>query len=412
MHLDGLQRALVDSLDGLVILDPEGHIEIANRTLQTLLGYTEAELRGRSEADVFGQSIATFTSSADTVPDSRDRSRVTQVRTRSGDTLRVRLNRDALPQGRAMIVVKPVANAELDTLRRQTDETKSRYETLERERDFLRGQLARARGYGPIVGSSAAINLLHAQVAAISKTDSPVLISGESGVGKRLTGYSVHLARHPERPLVEMDFREVPEDFQTAMLFDERLPVAQAEDGKSGTMMLVGIEAMGIETQSRLLGRLDTLDTSIVATTTVDLRAEVQEGRFLEELYYRLGIHPLRVPPLRRRPHDIALLASHFWGDAISETVGMALAEQTWPGNVRELRTRIARAKILARKRGSETLSLDLLGLGGTSSISAEPARIRRVLREHSGNIQRTARALGMSRQALYRRIEKHGIER
>lgn len=400
MDVDGLQRALLDALDGLAIIDAGGRLELANRTLQTLLGYTEAELCGRSQSDVFGRPMSAL-------PDTRDRSSYVRVRTRSGDALSVRLSCDALPRGRTLVVVRPVANAEVDALRQRADAAKARYETLERERDFLRGELARARGYGPIVGSSAAINLLHAQVAAISRTDSPVLISGEPGVGKRLTGYSVHLARNPERPLVEVDFREVPEDFQTGLLFEERLPIA----GR-GTLMLVGVEAMDIATQSLLLGRMDAFEAGLIATTTVDLRTEVQEGRFLEELYYRLGIHPLRVPPLRRRPHDVPLLASHFWGDAIPEPVGAALAEQTWPGNVRELRSRIERARILARQRGKETLSLDLLGLGTSAPAQTEPARIRRVLREHSGNIQRSARALGLSRQALYRRIEKHGIER
>lgn len=407
MHLDGQQRALIDALDGMVIVDASGRIELANRTLQTLLGYTEAELRGRSRADVFGRQSV--------LPDTRDRSCFVRVRTRSGDALDMRLSTDPLPDGKSLVVVRPSANAEVDGLRSSVEAAREERETLVRERDYLRGQLARVRGYGPMVGSSAAINLLHAQVAAISRTDSPVLISGEPGVGKRLTGYSVHLARHPERPLVELDFRRVPEDFQTALLFEERVPIAGA-----GTLMLVGIEAMGLATQGQLLARMDSLLPCLVATTTIDLRNEVHAGRFLEELYYRLGIHPLRVPPLRRRPHDVALLASHFWGDAIPESVGMVLAERAWPGNVRELRERIEGAKILARKHQTDELSLDLLGLGASSTSStssssqslSEPARIRRVLREHSGNIQRSARALGMSRQALYRRIQKHGIVR
>lgn len=401
MHFDGQQRALLDALDGMVIVDAGGRIELANRTVQTLLGYTESELCGRSRTDVFGQPMSAM-------PDTRERSRFVRVRTRSGDALSVRLTTDPLPEGKSLIVVRPSANAQIDGLRADVEAAKAERETLLRERDYLRGQLARARGYGPMVGSSAAINLLHAQVAAISRTDSPVLISGEAGVGKRLTGYAVHLARHPERPLVELDFRRIPEDFQTAMLFEERLPIAD-----DGTLLLVGIEAMGLETQSELLAKMDALAPSLIATTTIDLRNEVHAGRFLEELYYRLGIHPLRVPPLRRRPHDIALLASHFWGDAIPEAVGSALAERPWPGNVRELRQRIEGAKILARKRKLDELSLELVGLGAAPSpTTSEPARIQRVLREHSGNIQRSARALGMSRQALYRRIQKHGLQR
>jgi two-component system response regulator HydG len=322
------------------------------------------------------------------------------------------------------------------------------------ERDRLRGELARLRS-GPILGESRAIRLvLEAveRVAAAPRTT--VLITGESGVGKELVARAVHEhSARAEKPFVALNCAALAEGMLEAELFGYEggaftgaLPkgreglIAAAE---GGSLFLDEIGELPLELQAKLLRVLQErsyrrvgaqadrrMDVRILASTNRDLSAMVAEGRFREDLFYRLNVMSIRVPALRERPEDIPVLAAHFLAQFRTEFARgpVSFAEETrrkllswsWPGNVRELRNALERAVLLADE--GEILPEHLFPDAVPALRRAAPASSERTLRgmertlieqvlaEAQGNRSEAARVLGVNRATLYNKLKAYGI--
>jgi PAS domain S-box-containing protein len=260
-------------------------------------------------------------------------------------------------------------------------EIKQLKEQLEQERDYLRDEIKTVSDFGDIIGNSLALQRTLAQIDAVAATPANVLILGESGVGKEMVARAIHdRSERTGKPLVKVNCASIPKDLFESEFFGhvkgsftgahrDRAGRLQLADG--GTLFLDEVGEIPLSLQSKLLRALQEkefervgddrtikVDVRVVAATNRDLEAEVKAGRFREDLYYRLGVFPILVPPLRHRREDIGLLAEHFLARTcaelgrdpmyLSKQQVQRLMEHRWPGNIRELRNIIERAVILS----------------------------------------------------------------
>ncbi len=332
-----------------------------------------------------------------------------------------------------------------------------RQQRLEAENRALRARVDRTL---TMVGESYAMRQLREQVAMAAPTNGRVLIHGENGTGKELVARTVHaLSRRRGGPFVEVNCAAIPEELIESELFGhvkgsftgavaDRRGKFEIADG--GTIFLDEIGDMSLKTQAKVLRVLQEqafepvggassirVDVRVLAATNKDLQAEIREGRFREDLFFRLNVIPIFVPPLRERRDDIPLLARHFMqalaaeygrrAKAIDPLATAVLQQYAWPGNVRELRNVIERLIIMVA--GDTITSRDLAFLatgvlapppeagGEAPAISLQEARsqfergyILRTLATQDGNISRTAEILGVERSNLYRKMRTLGI--
>ena len=344
------------------------------------------------------------------------------------------------------------AHQELD---RRAKEITRLNRALSRERDYLREEIRAS--FSSIICESRALKLVLAQVEAVSQTEATVLIQGESGAGKELLARAIHDgSSRSDKSLVRVNCASIPKELFESEFFGHVkgafTGAHRAREGRfqladGGTIFLDEIGEVPIDLQSKLLrvlqeqefervgdDRTRKVNVRVIAATNRDLLEEVANGRFREDLYYRLGVFPLRAPPLRERPEDIDPLARHFLGRAalklhvppatLTAEALRVMHDYSWPGNVRELENVIERASILAR--GGE-IQPEMLGLVRHASTdrSRSPverprpkrrakdlsqAEIEGALERHGGVVLRAASELGVSRQALYRRMEHFGL--
>jgi two-component system nitrogen regulation response regulator NtrX len=332
-----------------------------------------------------------------------------------------------------------------------------RQQRLEAENRALRARVDRTL---TMVGESYAMGQLREQVAMAAPTNGRVLIHGENGTGKELVARTVHaLSRRRSGPFVEVNCAAIPEELIESELFGhvkgaftgavaDRRGKFEIADG--GTIFLDEIGDMSLKTQAKVLRVLQEqvvepvggassvrVDVRVLAATNKELPAEIREGRFREDLFFRLNVIPIFVPPLRDRRDDIPVLARHFMQALASEygrraktidaSAVAALQQYGWPGNVRELRNVIERLIIMVAGDTITSRDLAFLGTGvlgpppdpGTAAVtvSLQEARSRfereyilRTLAAHEGNISRTAEILGVERSNLYRKMRSLGI--
>ncbi len=275
-------------------------------------------------------------------------------------------------------------------LRAAFEENARLREELERERDYLREEVQVSMNYGRIIGESPALKKMLARLEAVAQTSASVLIEGESGVGKELVAHVIH-ARSPrsQGPLVKVNCASIPHELFESEFFGhvkgaftgahrDRVGRFQLADG--GTIFLDEVGEIPLDLQSKLLRVLQeseyervgddhthSVDVRVIAATNRDLEQAVAEGKFREDLFYRLSVFPIEVPPLRERGDDVLQIASHFlertcqeFGHrplTFSKQQAALLKRYDWPGNVRELKNVIERAVILSR---GKVLRLDL----------------------------------------------------
>jgi two-component system nitrogen regulation response regulator NtrX len=332
-----------------------------------------------------------------------------------------------------------------------------RQHRLEVENRALRARVDRAH---TMVGDSDAIRRLREQVAMAAPTNGRVLIYGENGTGKELVARTIHaLSRRRLAGFVEVNCAAIPEDLIESELFGhvrgaftgalaDRRGRFEMADG--GTIFLDEIGDMSLKTQAKVLRVLQEqtfepvggtagvrVDVRVVAATNKDLQSEIRAGRFREDLYFRLNVIPIFVPPLRDRPDDIAILADHFMAEfarddgrrlkAFDRSATAVLERYAWPGNVRELRNVIERLMIMVPGETIRGADLGFLEVpGGLRQEMADPAAgrltlheardqferdlILRTLSEQGGNMSRTAEVLGVERSNLYRKMRAFGI--
>jgi len=332
-----------------------------------------------------------------------------------------------------------------------------RQRRLEAENRALRARVDRTQ---TMVGESYAMRQLREQVAMAAPTNGRVLIYGENGTGKELVARTIHaLSRRRAGPFVEVNCAAIPEDLIESELFGhvrgaftgavaDRRGKFEAADG--GTIFLDEIADMSLKTQAKVLRVLQEqtleavggstrikVDARVLAATNKELQAEIRAGRFREDLYFRLNVIPIFVPPLRDRQEDIPLLADHFMAEFAREYgrriksfepgAVSVIQHYPWPGNVRELRNVIERLMIMVP--GDAITAADLsflerdsvtrpeLAAAPVDRLTLHEARDRferdlilRTLAEQQGNMSRTAEVLGVERSNLYRKMKTFGI--
>ena len=286
-----------------------------------------------------------------------------------------------------------------------------------------------------LIYASAEMADLIAQAEKVAASQVNVLISGANGAGKeKLADYiHQHSSRH-QQDFIKVNMGALPHELMEAELFGaekgaftgaNQARIGRFEAANAGTLFLDEIANLSLSGQMKLLRVLQTgeferlgsnitqkVDVRVLSATNADLKLAVQEGNFREDLYYRLNVIELHLPELTSRKADIVVLAEHFIGNdfSLSEEAKQALTQYNWPGNVRELQNACKRALVFA---ASEMLTAQDFQLTANQARPEqdEKAHIEQVLIKHKGVIKHSALELGLSRQALYRRIEKHQID-
>ncbi len=313
-----------------------------------------------------------------------------------------------------------------------------------------------------IVGASFAIRWVLERVERVAPTEARVLITGENGTGKELVARAIHrLSPRRDKPFVEVNCAAIPSELIESELFGHIKGsftgavadrAGKFEQAHGGTLFLDEVGDMSLAAQAKVLRALEQgvitrvgsskpvhVDVRVVAATNKNLEQLIREGRFREDLYYRLNVVPIEIPPLRQRREDIPMLVRHF-AARLQQTDGVPrrefsqealerLQELDWPGNVRELRNTVERLLILARGNPIDRADVELLvggpqggggvGVGVAQAATfqefreqAERAFLLQKLREHNWNVAETARALAMPRSNLYKKIERFGLVR
>ena len=360
---------------------------------------------------------------------------------------------EAMRKGAYDYITKPFNRDEL----RITLERALKMRRLERENAELRAVVIERHQFTGMIGNSVPMHHVLDLAARVAGSDATVMITGESGTGKEVLARGIHYAGTRSRgPFVAVNCAAIPETLIESELFGHRkgsfTGAVRDKEGKfeladGGTLFLDEIAGLRIDLQAKILRALQErtveavgrskpvpIDVRVIAATNRDLERAVRKGTFREDLYYRLSVVTIQMPPLRERRDDVPLLVDHFLRKLRpQETVTVerdalaALTSYGWPGNVRELENTVERAVVL--KRGSNVTLADLpekvvhgaagkasdiilnLPDGGISLEELERTLIIKALEKHGGNQTRAAEYLGITRPTLIYRIEKYGLK-
>jgi two-component system nitrogen regulation response regulator NtrX len=354
----------------------------------------------------------------------------------------------AIRLGAADFIEKPFGPERLQV----TVERALELRALQRENARLR---ERVGGADEMVGKGRFIEQIRAEIAKVAPTDAKVLITGESGTGKELVARAIHrLSSRARGPFEKLNCAALPKDLVESELFGyekgaftgaTQMKRGRLEAADGGTLFLDEVGDMSLETQAKFLRAIETgeierlgatrsiaVDTRIVAATNKDLASEIQASRFREDLYYRLNVVPIQLPPLRARREDIPLLVEHFVAQfgaehgrprrVVSPEAMERLTRYSWPGNIREVRNLIERLLIMTEGESIASTVVDealpaAADEGPPSEIMvardrAEPDTILSTLRDCDWNVSESARRLGMDRGYLHRKIKRYGLAR
>jgi len=381
-------------------VDAHGLVVTVTDHWLTKMGYTRDEVVGRPISDFFSHSFQNRLSNGklqDVISAGEFKNEERQMVSKSGQVLDLLtsaiVERNSAGEVERMLVAsKDVTerNRAERALRATLVENARLREELERERDYLREEVNVALNFGRIVGKSPALKHMLAQVEAVAATPANVLVLGESGVGKELVARAIH-AKSPraKAPLVKVNCASIPKDLFESEFFGhvrgaftgalkDRVGRFQLADG--GTLFLDEIAEIPVELQGKLLRVLQesefervgdditrSVDVRVIAATNRNLEELILKGTFREDLYYRLSVFPIEVPPLRKRAEDVKQLALHFIAQTcqdlgrktmkLTRSQADQIQSYSWPGNIRELKNVIERAVILSKGR---SLHLDL----------------------------------------------------
>ena len=347
----------------------------------------------------------------------------------------------AMKDGADDFITKPV---DLDQLELRVEKALKAHK-LESEVKHLKAQLDEKYGMNGIVGSSPAMQKVFRMIRQAAPTDATVLIQGPSGTGKELVARAIHnLSNRSKGPFVAVEFAAISPNLLESEMFGHEKGaftgavsrrIGRFEAANHGTIFLDEISEMPLELQVKLLrvlqerefqrvGSNETVkcDIRIVAATNRDLAAYVKEGKFREDLYYRLNVIDMRLPALKERTGDVPLLVNRylreFGGKSVSPDAMRLLESYQWPGNVRELRNAVEKMCVLSSSgeigvddvpdemKRDVTMTLSVSGTLGET----EKAKILAVLEEVGGNRTKAAVRLGISRRTIYRKLEEYGL--
>ncbi len=339
---------------------------------------------------------------------------------------------------------KPFPLQELETVIRRANERRQ----LRKENRQLKALLERSQPQSEMVGNSPAIREVFRLIERAGPSDKAILIQGETGTGKELVARALHQhSARLDKPLVVINCAALPETLLESELFGHEkgaftgaiaLKQGLFEVADGGTLFIDEIGEMPGALQAKLLRVLEDgslrrvgsikerkVNVRLLAATNRNLAEEVKAGRFREDLFYRINVMSLELPPLRERAEDIPLLVAHFLGLGweIEQAAMQALQRFQWPGNVRQLINTIERGKIMAEDELVRLQDLprevvdcgegvNVPGLGDYDDLaSIERAQVVEVLRREGGNKTRAAQTLGIERRKLYRLVEKYDIK-
>ncbi len=350
---------------------------------------------------------------------------------------------EAMKRGAYHFLTKPCPLGEMEVLIHKAFERHQ----LQKENKQLAAALKRTEPRAEIVGQSPAMRAVFRLIDKAGPTDKAILIQGASGTGKELVARALHrVSQRSQRPFIAINCAALPETLLESELFGHekgaftgavatKLGLFEVADG--GTLFIDEIGEMPGSLQAKLLRVLEDgslrrvgslkemkVNVRLLAATNRNLRKEMHAGRFREDLYYRINVMSLELPPLKDRQGDVPLLVKSFLGDRwkISDAALAILERYPWPGNVRQLINTIERAKILAEGDTIELIDLPAEMLqppeqpvvpveGDAQLADLERAHVVSVLQRSQGNKARAARALGITRRSLYRLIEKYGLQ-
>ncbi|MFT5501790.1 MAG: PAS domain S-box-containing protein, partial [Woeseiaceae bacterium] len=393
-------------------LDAEGCIVTVTDHWLHKMGYSRDEVVGRSILDFYSDSDRKRIGASELqalIGGGEFSNEERKLITRDGQVMDLVMSaisdRDAAGRVHRMLVAsKDVTerNRSERILRSTLAENAHLREELERERDYLREEVNVALNFGRIVGQSSALKHMLAQVEAVAQTPANVLVLGESGVGKELVARAIH-ARSPrsEAPLVKVNCASIPKELFESEFFGHvkgaftgahRDRVGRFQLADNGTLFLDEIGEIPLELQGKLLRVLQesefervgdditrSVDVRVIAATNRNLEELIIAGEFREDLFYRISVFPIEVPPLRKRADDVVQLAQHFLQQTCNDfgrtnlklttSQAQAIRDYDWPGNIRELKNVIERAVILSK---GSALRLDL-SLPATTPSVDEP---------------------------------------
>ncbi len=357
----------------------------------------------------------------------------------------------ALKEGATDFVLKPWQNEKLIATISTAIRLKKSYnevDKLRKAKDMLEEQISQP--FRDIIGNSPAIKDVFSLIDKVAKTDANILILGENGTGKELIARAIHQkSMRKDSSFVSVDMGAITETLFESELFGHKKGAftdaredrpGRFELAHGGTLFLDEIGNLSLSLQSKLLTALQSrqvtrvgsnhsmeVDIRLICATNLNLHQMVKDGKFRQDLLYRINTVEITIPPLSERGDDIPMLASHFLNYyskkyrkdvlSISSEALTKLKKYAWPGNVRELQHAIERALIMAdsptlqesdflfSRKGNDAVNADTLNLD-----EVEKAAVAKAIQLHNGNISKAAEELGLTRASLYRRMEKYGI--
>ncbi|MDD5507720.1 MAG: sigma-54 dependent transcriptional regulator [Bacteroidales bacterium] len=359
-----------------------------------------------------------------------------------------------IKEGATNFILKPWDNKKLlatITANLQVRQSKQELEDLRsRQKVLIANQ---DKGFGTLIGQSSAMERMMASVEKVARTDANVLLLGENGTGKELIARAIHKASHrKDEVFISVDLGAISETLFESELFGFKKGAftdakedraGRFEAAHKGTIFLDEIGNLSFGLQSKLLSviqnrnvvRIGTnkeipIDVRLICATNMPLYQMVNEGKFRQDLLYRINTVEIVIPPLRERVEDIPLLVDHFLEiyckkykiplKRLNPMTLKRLEKHYWPGNIRELQHAVERAVIMSESgtlqpqdfflsQMDDTESQDII-TPSTNLEETEKILIRKVVDKHGGNISKAAKELGLTRASLYRRIEKHGL--
>jgi len=365
----------------------------------------------------------------------------------------VELAVQGIKEGATNFILKPWDNQKLlatITANLKVRHSKQELEELRSKQKVLIANQDQA--YGNLIGNSAGMQKVMYTVEKVAKTDANVLILGENGTGKELIARAIHRSSSRNNEIfVNVDLGAISESLFESELFGFKKGAftdakedraGRFEAANKGTIFLDEIGNLTLPLQSKLLSvlqnrtvvRLGTnrdipIDIRLVCATNMPLYQMVKEGKFRQDLLYRINTVEIQLPPLRERTDDIALLVNHFLGiyckrykmpmKTLHSSTLKRLEKHNWPGNIRELQHSVERAVIMSESHILQPQDFFMSSIDDntennlpnlTNLEETEKLLVRKVIDKHGGNISKAAKELGLTRASLYRRIEKHGL--
>jgi transcriptional regulator with PAS, ATPase and Fis domain len=446
MDLSSHWKTIIDTLkEGLVVVNPEGTIVAVNPAAETLTGYAAEELIGKScrildctGCVIFGEGPGDKWCKL--FQDGMVKAKKCLITDKEHRPISVLKNATVLRDADGRVIGAVETLTDISDLVRQQEEIMALRKTLDLDDHFF-----------GIFGKSAPMQRLFEVIQSVAQTDTPVMIYGQSGTGKEMVARAIHWASPREsRPFIKVNCAALNENLLESELFGhvkgaytgaDRSRIGRFEAANGGSIFLDEIGDIPLSTQVKLLRVLEekeiervgdhtpiNVDVRIITATNKNLEALIAQGGFREDLYFRVNVFPITVPPLKDRPEDIPIIIQHFLDQhnhksakkisGLSTDAVARLETYAWPGNVRELRNAIEYALVLCP--GGEISVRHLPQKIAAESVCPPPPdpaplqgreELIRVLRQAGGNQSAAARILGVSRVTVWKRMKKHRID-